>query len=255
MNKSRMGLNIALYLSRSEISKHLLKERLAVIIDVLRASTSIIMALANGCKGITPVAEVEQAKNLAQKYHEGSILLGGERNELPIPGFDLSNSPLDYTGQKVRNKRIIFTSSNGAQLFQYTPYAKETIVAGFVNATAVSEYIINRDYDVAILCAGKHNRMSLEDVICGGMIIARLSQKKENFWQLNEGAVAANILYQHYALKINEMLYERPHGKRLIEIGQEKDLLTCGAVDSIQIIPMLKGSELVLFSEEQSYTN
>jgi 2-phosphosulfolactate phosphatase len=238
-------LQLDVYLSQAEIQAGELKDRLVVVIDVLRASTTIITALANGARGIIPISEVEQAKKIASQFSEGSVLLGGERNELPILGFDLSNSPLEYTHEKVQGKKLIFTSSNGAQLFQYTRHASQTIVAGFVNVTPVCNYIAASNVDVAFLCAGKHRRIGLEDVICGGMIIEKLSRNMKNSLQLTESAVAAKLLYQHYAGNMIEMLYERPHGRRLIEIGQEKDLLECGAVDSIDLIPILQGAELI----------
>lgn len=101
-------MNIDLYLLRSEIQQDKLKGRVVVIIDVLRASTSMITALANGCLRIIPVSEVEQAKQLAQRFLAESILLCGERNEMLIPGFDLSNSPLEYSKDIVKNKKMIF---------------------------------------------------------------------------------------------------------------------------------------------------
>lgn len=238
-------MNIDIYLSPAAVDSAALKDRVAVAIDVLRASTSIITALAHGATSVIPVAEVETAKNMAAQYAASEVLLGGERNSLPLPGFDLSNSPQDYTAAAVRGKRIIFTSSNGAQLFGLTRLAKQTIVAGFVNMSAISDYIGRQTLDVTFLCAGDQRRIGLEDVICGGMIIDRVARSATAKCNLTEAAVAARILYQHYAGKILDMLYERPHGQHLIEIGQENDLVLCGAIDTHGIIPILRGEELI----------
>jgi len=241
-------LKIDLFLSRAEIQQNLLKDRLVVIIDVLRASTSMITALANGCRGIIPVSETNQAKKLAQNFPPESILLCGERNEVLIPGFDLSNSPLEYTVDKVNGKKIIFTSSNGSKLFDYVQSAQKTIVAGFVNISTVSKFIIESKLDAAILCAGKNGQFGLEDVVCGGMIVDKMVDLKTDISNLNDGAIAALAMYRSFAENITGMMYQASHGKRLIEIGQEVDLITCGKIDSIEMIPILNGNELVSLS-------
>jgi len=242
-------LKIDLLLSRSEIQPDKVAGRLVVIIDVWRASTSIITALANGCAGIIPVAEVEQARALAKKFPPNSILLGGERNELPIPGFDLSNSPLDYSADLVKNKRIIFTSSNGAKLFSNAHSAEKTVVGGFLNVTILSDLILGNNLDVSILCAGKNGQFGLEDAVCGGMIIDKVIKKTPGRCEieLNDGALAARILYDFYANNLSELIYQSSHGKRLIEIGQEPDLLISLSTDSKEIIPILKNDQLISY--------
>jgi 2-phosphosulfolactate phosphatase len=241
-------LKIDLFFSAAEIPSVKINGRVAVIIDVLRASTSIITALANGCRGILPVSEIDEAKQLAQQFPPESILLGGERNEMPIPGFDLSNSPLEYTADKVIEKRIIFTSSNGAKLFNYIRDAHKAIVAGFVNVTASSEFIIEHNADVSIMCAGKNRLFGIEDAVCGGMIVDKILNKTSVYLNLNDGAVAAQRLYLSYADNITEMLYQTSHGKRLVEIGSEQDIKACGQLDSFNTIPILRQNELVSLS-------
>ncbi len=242
-------MKIDLFLSRSEIQQDKIAGRLVTIIDVWRASTSIITALANGCAGIIPVAEVQQARELAKKFPTDSILLGGERNELPIPRFDLSNSPLDYTADRVKNKRIIFTSSNGAKLFSDARSAEKTVVGGFLNVTILSDLILRNNLNVSILCAGKNGQFGLEDAVCGGMIIDKIIKNAPGRFEieLNDGALAARILYNFYANNLTELIYQSKHGKRLIEIGQEQDLLISISIDSREIIPILKNGELISY--------
>jgi 2-phosphosulfolactate phosphatase len=214
----------------------------------LRASTSITTALHNEAKSVIPVAKVETARRLAETYRDGSVLLCGERNEMLIDGFDLSNSPMEYTKERVKNKIIIFTSTNGAQLFDHAKNAAQVLVGAFVNATVLTEHIAHFETDVALLCAGKNGRIGLEDAVCGGMIVSQLIERTNNPVELNDGAEAAKILYQNYAANITAMLYQASHGKRLIEIGQEHDLKLCGAVDAIGVVPILKDDELILSS-------
>ncbi len=246
--KKGTGLKIDLFLSRSEIQLDKIADRVAIVIDVWRASTSIITALANGCKGIIPVAEVEQAKELAKKFLPNAILLGGERNEMPIPGFDLSNSPLDYTTERVKNKRIIFTSTNGSQLFNLARSAEMVTVGGFLNVSLLSNFILTRQQDITILCAGKNGGFGLEDAVCGGMIIEKIFQKKPQILESNDGAIAAHALFNYFADNLASMIDQSSHGRRLKEIGQEHDLLLALEVDSRNIIPILKNNELICYN-------
>jgi len=238
-------LKIDLFPSRLGIQQETLRGRIAIVIDVLRASTSIITALSNGCKGIVPISEVDEAKKLSQKFPSQSLLLGGERNEMPIPGFDLSNSPLDYTVDRVKSKRIIFTSTNGSRLFNYARQAKICSVGAFINVTPLCNYILKTGLDLVILCAGNKGCFGMEDVVCGGMIIEKISKESSHPFHLNDGAVASRVLYGYYSNNIYDMLFQSLHGKRLIEIGQEKDLEICASIDSITTIPILKEDELI----------
>lgn len=241
-------MKIDLFLSRREIQPDVIEGRLAIIIDVLRASTSIITALANGCKGVIPVSEIEDAKKLAAKFLAESVLMGGERNEMPIPGFDLSNSPLEYTANRVAGKKIIFTSSNGSQLFHYSRQAQNTLVAGFVNVSILSRFVVQNGVDIVILCAGKNGQFGMEDAVCGGMLIDKITNITTNSLTLNDGAIAARVLYQFYAGDITGMLSQTSHGKRLVAIGHQEDLTICGQIDSIELIPILRQNELVSLS-------
>lgn len=243
-------MKIDVLLNRSEIQAEQVTDRVAIIIDVWRASTSMITALANGCRAVVPVAEVVAARKLAQQFPSGSVLLAGERNELPIPGFDLSNSPLEYQVDRVREKRIIFTSSNGAQLFDAARLARQIIVAGFLNASRISEYILQAQLDVALLCAGKNAQFGLEDAVCAGLIIRKIQQRaRDQQFDLNDGARAALILYDFYSRDLAQMVHQAAHGRRLMELGQRDDLMAAIAVDAIPILPVMKNGELVISDE------
>ncbi len=237
---------IQLFLNRLELtSDDITKGDIVVIVDVLRASTTIITALKNGCRSVIPIAEVEEAQKLANLASRHDTLLCGERNGRKIPGFDLSNSPLEFRVEIVNNKRIILTTTNGAKLFRYVELASSGIVCSFVNVESVCQFLKKSKQNVVILCAGNYDRFSLEDTVCGGMVVEKLIENNKGKFELNDGAVAAQILYQRYSFQILEMLYQSSHGKRLISIGQEADLKYCGSVNSIPLIPVLKGGEVV----------
>ncbi len=237
-------MKIDLFVNRAELETLTIeKHQTAVIIDVLRATTTMLVAFANGVNSIIPVATVEEARQRAGEINSSEILLGGERNETIIEGFDLSNSPLEYVSGRVKGKSIIFTSTNGSQLFKYAAAAAKAVICSFLNVSKVSEFLIQESGHVAILCAGKYSQFAIEDVVCGGMLIQKIAQKSS--LQLNDGAQAALKLYQVYADDLFKMLRQCTHGKRLIEIGQEQDLRQSAVVDSVPIVPVWQNGQIV----------
>ncbi len=239
-------MKIDLYVNRTELETvELTNRQTAIVIDVLRASTSIITALYNGCRAVIPVIEVEDAFLLAEQFSREDRLLAGERQEVFIAGFDLSNSPLEFTADRVKDKTIIFTSTNGARLFRVSAAARQTVVCGFVNVSRVVDFVRKSSAEVAILCAGKHGQFGLEDVVCGGMVIAKLMVAEENNNELNDGALAAYRVYQHFAENLLGMLRQCSHGRRLVQIGQDCDLIQAASVDLLPILPVVKDGQIV----------
>ena len=138
-----------------------------------------------------------EAIELATSLSSDNVLLCGEREGVIIEGFDLGNSPLEYTPEKVEGKTLIFSSTNGTRTIVRARAAKETIVAAFVNFQTVLDYLSESVDDLVILCAGKWLQFAMEDSVCGGMLIEKLLDRHENL-QLNDGANTGRILYNHY---------------------------------------------------------
>ena len=235
-------VRIDLYVNRAEVSSDkITKNQIAVVVDVLRATTSMVTAFAHGCAEIIPVAEVEQAERRAREFGGSDVLLCGERNEQPLPGFDLSNSPLEYMGRELNGKTIVLTTTNGSQLFGMTDASTDTVIASFLNVSAVANFLMKEAIDVAVLCAGKYGEFGMEDVVCGGMLIDKIVNQKAGNILLNDGGIAALRLYEYYSTDIQGMLTETNHGKRLIEIGREEDVSFAGQIDVYNIVPHREG--------------
>jgi len=135
----------------------------ALVIDVLRAATTIITALANGCRAIVPVADPLDARRRAAAQWGDGVLVAGERRGEPIPGFDLSNSPVDFGRGRARGKTVFFTTSNGTRALLAARAAEAIGVAALVNASAAAAWAAAADRDIAILCAGSRGDRALED--------------------------------------------------------------------------------------------
>ncbi|MGE5554339.1 MAG: 2-phosphosulfolactate phosphatase, partial [Betaproteobacteria bacterium] len=208
-----------------------------VAIDVLRATTTAVTALANGARAILPVAKPEEGRQALTTFPPGQALLGGERYGKPLPGFDLGNSPAEYRPEVVAGKTVILTTTNGTQLLAKCGRAAEVLLGALVNAGAVVEWLRGWEGDLLVACAGRHGGFSLEDAVCAGLIVSRLGER----WQLGRGAAAALGLYGTYLQDPGRALWESPHGKYLAEIGLGDDLAECAAMDRYNLVPRRLG--------------
>ncbi len=230
----------------SQADEMALRGRTVVMIDVLRASTTIITALRNGAKEIIPVTTVESAVKLSGNLFGDVILLGGERNGRMIEGFHLGNSPAEYAAERVRGKSIIFSTTNGSQAMVRARYARDMLVCGFVNLSAVAAFLRQARRDLTVVCAGSGGMFSLEDAVCAGGLLQKLADDSGPTLDLSDAAQAAVTLHRTFGRSILRMLKSSEHGRYLTEIGLEADLAACAAVDTMPVLPLLAGSVLRL---------
>ena len=216
-----------------------------VVIDVLRASTVICTALANGAKEVIPFADVERARD-QKKRHDADALLCGERAGVKINGFDLGNSPSEYTPVVISGNSLLYASTNGSAAMAQSPQGTDTIVAGFVNLAAAAEHIDRIGLSTLIVCSGREGGFSLEDAVCAGALIARLWEVSDHAEPATDSAYAAQALWDRYKDDPAMALWQSDHGKYLISLGFGSDLSTCAAIDSIPVVPTMKNGRLVL---------
>lgn len=222
----------------NEIDEVAVKGRTVVIVDVLRACTTIAHALTSGCDRIIPVESVEAATNLTASLDKKVTLLGGEKEGRRIDGFNLGNSPLEYTPEIVKGKTIIMATTNGTKAMWKSQAAKEILVASFVNASAVVDHLRKAGGSVTLVCAGKQGRFAMEDAACAGMLIDRLAEQDDV--DLSDGATAARALYLMHKQSVEGLLRGCEHGRYLSSIGFDGDIEVCSKVDSLRILPVVK---------------
>jgi 2-phosphosulfolactate phosphatase len=244
-------MKVDVFFSPSQIDEMLLREKNVVVIDVLRSSTTIVAALRNGAREIIPVPNVESAVKQSGNLFGDVVLRGGERNGKIIPGFNLGNSPKEYTEEAVKGKSIIFCTTNGTAAMVKARYAQKMVVAGFVNISLVVQYIKECREDFFIVCSGKQQLFCIEDAICAGMIVKMLCDDESLYVELNDSAVAAQALHKAFGRNLLKMAKSSEHGKYLMEIGFEDDIKTCVKLDSIPALPLLVGNVLKLKKDEQ----
>ncbi len=215
-----------------------------IVIDVLRASTVIINALNNNAKEVIPVDSVDFALKVSGGAFSGQTLLGGERNTKMIDGFNLGNSPEDYTEEIVSGKTVILYTTNGSKAIVKAKYSENLIVCCFNNLKAITEYIVDLNQDFEILCSGASGKFCIEDTVCAGKII-ELVEKKISGVELSDSAFASLILNKSFSSVVN-MLKECEHGKKLIDNGFEKDIEFCSKMNTVDIIPFYNSGILKL---------
>jgi 2-phosphosulfolactate phosphatase len=219
----------------------------AVVIDALRGSSSIICALKNGASRIIPADEIEDARSIANKWPTGEYVLCAERNGVKVSGFELGNSPFEYTPEAVGGKDVIYSSTNCSKALLAAYDAERAVIGAFNNISACVEAIgpLKR---VVLLCAGKMGRFALEDAVCAGMFVNEFLRNSKTEVALNDASRTAKMLFDFYHRDILKLLKESSHGNYLLQIGQEKDLDLIAAIDSERIVPELSLNKTHFFA-------
>jgi 2-phosphosulfolactate phosphatase len=202
--------------------------RAAVVIDVLRATTTLTAALAAGAARVLPVARPEEA--FALKGDRPDALACGERGGIKVPGFDLGNSPEEYTGAAVAGRTLLFASTNGSLALLACAGSGRRLLGAFVNAAAVVEALAGERF-VTLVCAGKEGRFSLEDAACAGFIAAALAARGAT--PDGGGARLALALAPRDAAGVRALVQGCSHGRYLRSLGGPfaRDVEFCGALD------------------------
>ncbi|MFN4258412.1 MAG: 2-phosphosulfolactate phosphatase [Gemmataceae bacterium] len=217
---------------------------LAVVIDVLRASTTIIYALAAGCADVHPCAEVEEAKEVAGRMRMGRVLLGGERGGVPLPGFDLGNSPGEYSASVCKGRTVVLTTTNGTRALARAAAAERVLVAGFVNYSAVCEQLRQDKRPLHIICAGQEGAIALEDALLAGAFVDFLCEIEEVC--LNDGARLAWDCFENHGRVLSGALEVSQSGVKLRQLGYGADIEAAAQIDQFHIVPELRRDPLRL---------
>lgn len=214
-----------------------------VVIDVLRATSTIVNALNNGAREIIPVASVEFAVKVSGGLFGGHTLIGGERNTKKIDGFALGNSPLEYTPETVNGKSIILFTTNGSKAITKAKFSEDLFVCSFLNVTAIANYLVSLNKDFEILCAGMANTMSMEDTICAGRLISEIEKIHDDV-NLSDSAKASVALDKSFGNNVEDMLKNTEHGKILLDNEFGEDIKFCGTPNICDIIPYLTNNTI-----------
>jgi len=217
-----------------------------VVLDILRATSTIVTALANGCRGVIPVAGMKDAVAEAERrWKEGlQCVLGGERGGVQPEGFGAGNSPLEYTGSAVAGKYLVLTTTNGTGTIRACHTEANVYIGCILNAGAVAQLVYCAQRDIFFACAGTKGKLSLEDSAAAGLIINKIIKLAEasphlKSIELTDAATAMARLAAGYRENIGQCLYHSAHGQKLLQMGFERDIQWCGQVDYFDFVPKL----------------
>jgi 2-phosphosulfolactate phosphatase len=210
----------------------------AVVIDVLRATTTIVFALAAGAREVIPCLEVDEAQRIAAALPKGQAVLGGERGGMRIEGFHFGNSP-EECAPLVCDKTVVFTTTNGTRAMDRCRSADETLLGAFVNRAALCERLARHD-SVSLICSGTGGEITREDVLLAGAIVERLEAAGP--WQLNDQARLAADGWRSVessGVALAHALADTQGGRNLVELGLGKDIEAAAALDRFTLAPRL----------------
>jgi 2-phosphosulfolactate phosphatase len=235
------------------LPRHVAEQDLArstvVVIDVLRATSTICQALAAGAVEVVPFREIPETLAAAASVGRHQVVLGGERHGTRIDGFDLGNSPSEYTPTTVGGRRVLFTTTNGTRAMHHARTAGRVLLASFLNLSAAVASI-EKAPRIDIVCAGTGGQETLEDILAAGAIVDKLLTSTSASCQLNDAATRAarewrllvgkaeltgRPIREQLAIKLRETL----GGRNLVQAGLERDLDDCAAIDTFSIVPVL----------------
>jgi 2-phosphosulfolactate phosphatase len=215
------------------------RDKTVVVVDILRATSCMTTAFAFGIKSITPFAKLEDCLSMREKGY----FTAGERDGKKVEGFDLGNSPFEYMEEKLRDKRIAFTTTNGTQAIAKSEGAKEIVIGSFLNLSAVTEYLSKRDNNILVVCAGWKGKVNLEDTLFAGALVDML---RDNTEPDCDAPLVAQRLYRQAKDDLFEFLKDSSHVKRLAKLNIYKDIRFCLTPDQYSVVPVLRNGVLEL---------
>ena len=228
--------------------------RVVAVIDVLRASTTIAVALANGARNIVPFDSTEDVILRSKAFERGDVLLAGERKMHAIPGFDLGNSPLQFTRAAVEGKTLLFSTTNGTAALVAVQGARDVVVGSYVNFSAVLALLrtaARGGADIALLCAGRDRQFSLEDTACAGRFVRHVLRRSNDTIVLNDAARAAVQIERAYGDHLDRLFDDAAHGVALREAGFADDLALCASIDAFPVIPVYTDRQITKLGPER----
>jgi 2-phosphosulfolactate phosphatase len=220
--------------------------RVVAVIDVLRASTTVAAALANGARAVIPFESSEEVVVRSKSFARGDVRLAGERRMRAVPGFDFGNSPLEFTRTAVEGKTVLLSTTNGTGTLVNVQGARDVVVASYVNfsaALALLRSAIRGRTDVTIVCAGRERQFSLEDAACAGRFTRHIVQALPDT-ELNDAAQAAVMIDGHYGDGLERLFAESEHGRALAEAGFAEDIAVCASLDAYSVVPIYSDRQI-----------
>lgn len=214
----------------------------AIAVDVLRATTTMATVLAAGGEAVQVFSDLDQLMQVSESWPADKRLRAGERGGAKVPGFDMGNSPLDCTPERVQGRRLFISTTNGTRALQRVQDAPSVLAAALINRATVVQYLVEQQPEtVWIVGSGWEGSFSLEDNVCAGAIAySVLQQSKLSADELagNDEVINAIALYSQWQNDLLGLLHHASHGKRLLRLDCQEDLKYCSQTDILDVLPI-----------------
>lgn len=234
-----MSRTIEVCLTPALLHLYNIENSIVVVIDILRATSSITYGIDNGAEAIIPVAHIEDCLAYADK----GFLLAAERNGEVVVGYDFGNSPFSYTKEKVGGKTVVLTTTNGTKAMHMAQErAHKVVVGSFLNLTSLCDYLKSQDKNVLLLCSGWKDNFNLEDTLFAGAVVNVL---RNDFAHSDDACVVAEDMYLMAKSDFRTYLHKSSHSHRLAALNIEEDVKFCLKLDLCKAIPVLEGTRLI----------
>ncbi len=247
-------MRLDVFFAPAEVKTADLTGRVVAVVDVLRASTSIAVALANDAKSVIPFESAEDAMIRSRQFEKGEVVLAGEQKMLPISGFGIGNSPREFTAEAVGGQTVLITTTNGTRALLGVQGARDVVVASYVNFSAVLAMLraaARANADITIVCAGNEGNFSLEDAACAGRYVRAIPKRLASV-VLNDAATASALIDRRYGDNVAKVFEESSHGQALAAAGFAEDLAVAASVDSFPVVPIFQDRQITRLGPERA---
>jgi 2-phosphosulfolactate phosphatase len=247
-------MRVDVFFTAREIGPGDVAGRMVAVLDVLRASSSIVTALSHGARTVIPCESSETVLTRAKAFERHDVRLAGERRMRKIEGFDLGNSPVEFTADAVEGRTVLLSTTNGTGAFAATQGAREVFVGAFVNFSALLAVMragLRKGADLAFICAGHEGQFSLEDTVCAGRFVQHATRRLSTV-TLNDAALAAVQVHRKYGDDLWGLFETSRHGQALTEAGFAADLVACATLDSSEVVPVYQDRQITRRSVPRS---
>ncbi|MFO8172898.1 MAG: 2-phosphosulfolactate phosphatase [Gemmatimonadota bacterium] len=231
-------MKVDVFFSPAGVGEPEAEGKTAVVIDVIRATSCMVEGIANGARGIFPTVEPENAVKLASDLGREDTLLCGERKGLRIEGFDLGNSPAEFSSEVVKGKQLVMSTTNGTRAFLAVEDAERVLAVSFLNLSAAAETLRGVEA-LVVVCAGKENRFSMDDALCAGVLLQKLLADGPESLEMNDATRIVLDMAEKYQPG-ESFLRSSAAGQALVDVGLEGDLALCAALDRHAMVPEMK---------------
>ena len=219
----------------------------AVVIDVLRATTTIATALNAGAEAVQTFSDLKTLMQVSDSWQPEKRLRAGERGGAKVEGCDLGNSPLDCTPDLMKGRRLFISTTNGTRALQRVEESPIVITAAMINRQAAVNYLLDKQPDtVWIVGSGWEGGYSLEDTACAGAIADALQEQSGQMAIGNDEVIASIALYRQWQNDLLGMFHSCSHGQRLLRLHCQEDLKYCANIDSLDILPIQKEPSILV---------